>query len=105
MVVMIVRMVILMVRMVVMIVRTQDGGHDFLFHSISPPHPNHDQPHCEHKYCQHYHRRRHHHLKKGLSETKTLCKNRNSCFRLKTAGNTGILVTTVSKKAGNIFRV
>ena len=37
------------------------------------------------------------------TETETLCKNRNSCFRLRTARNTGILATTVRKKAGRLL--
>ena len=41
----------------------------------------------------------------GLNRTKTetLCKNRNSCFRLRTARNTGIPATTVRKKAGRLL--
>ena len=35
--------------------------------------------------------------------TETLWNNQNSCFRLKTTGNTGIPVTTVRKKAGRIY--
>ena len=39
---------------------------------------------------------------KQVGTLQTLCKKQNSCFRLRTAGNTSIPFTTVRKKAGRI---